>query len=52
MLYDDIIAVGSEIHTKHLNTVCGQNVESVDIKAGGTYSNQWALKEDPVRTAQ
>jgi len=26
MLYREIIAVCSEIHTKHTNTVCGQNV--------------------------
>ena len=26
MLYRDIIAVCSQIHTKHTNTVCGQNV--------------------------
>ena len=27
MLYRGIIAVCSEIHTKHINTLCGQNVE-------------------------
>jgi hypothetical protein len=27
MLYSEIIAVCSEIHTKHINTLCGQNVE-------------------------
>jgi len=27
MLYREIIAVCSQIHTKHINTVCGQNVE-------------------------
>jgi len=27
MLYREIIAVCSEIHTKHINTVCGQYVE-------------------------
>jgi len=26
MLYREIMAVCSEIHTKHINTVCGQNV--------------------------
>jgi hypothetical protein len=26
MLYREIIAVSSEIHTKHINTLCGQNV--------------------------
>jgi hypothetical protein len=33
-----------EIHTKHTNTMCGQNVEFVNVKQGGTYSNHWALK--------
>jgi len=27
MVYREIIAVCSEIHTKHINTLCGQNVE-------------------------
>jgi len=27
MLYREIIAVCSEIHTEHINTLCGQNVE-------------------------
>jgi hypothetical protein len=26
MLYREKIAVSSEIHTKHINTLCGQNV--------------------------
>jgi hypothetical protein len=29
MLYREIIAVCCEIHTKHINTLCGQNVEFV-----------------------
>jgi hypothetical protein len=32
MLYMEIIAVCSEIHTKHINTLCGQNVESLNVK--------------------
>jgi hypothetical protein len=32
MLYSEIIAVCSEIHTKHINTLCGQNVEFVNVK--------------------
>ena len=32
MLYREIIAVCSEILTKHANTLCGQNVEFVNIK--------------------
>jgi len=27
MLYREIIAVCSQIHTRHINTMCGQNVE-------------------------
>jgi hypothetical protein len=44
MLYREIIAVCSEIHTKDTNTLCGQNVEFVIVKPAGTYSNHWALK--------
>ena len=32
MLYREIIAVCSEIHTKHINTLCGQNVELMNVK--------------------
>jgi hypothetical protein len=32
MLYREIIAVSSQIHTKHINTLCGQNVEFVNVK--------------------
>jgi len=32
MLYREIIAVCSQIHTKHLNTLCGQNVELLNVK--------------------
>jgi hypothetical protein len=39
MLYREIIAVCSEIHTKHINTLCGQNVEFVNVKPGGIYIN-------------
>jgi len=39
MLYREIIAVCSEIHTKHINTVCGQNAELLNVKPGGTYSD-------------
>ena len=33
MLYREIIAVCSEIHTKHINTLCGQNVELLNVKS-------------------
>jgi len=32
MLYREIVAVCSPIHTKHTNTVCGQNVELLNLK--------------------
>jgi hypothetical protein len=32
MLYSEIIAVCSQIHT---NSLCGQNVDSVNVKPGG-----------------
>jgi hypothetical protein len=39
MLYCEIIAVCSKIPTKHINTLCGQNVEFLNVKPGGTYSD-------------
>ena len=39
-----VIAVCSQIHTKHINTLCGQNVELLNVKL--------AVYKDPVRTAQ
>jgi hypothetical protein len=45
MPYSEIIAVCSEIHTKHINTLCGQNVQFVNVKHGGTYSNHWAVSD-------
>jgi len=32
MLYREIIAVFSQIHTKHINTLCGQNAEFLNVK--------------------
>ena len=31
MLYREIIAFFSQIHTKHINTLCGQKVEFVSV---------------------
>jgi len=42
MLYRGIIAVCSETHTKHINTLCGQNVELLNVKPGGPYSDHWS----------
>jgi hypothetical protein len=43
MLYSEIIAACSQIHTKNTNILCAQNVELLNVKPGGTYSNHWAL---------
>jgi hypothetical protein len=32
MLYREINAVCSQIHTKHINTLCGQNAELLNVK--------------------
>ena len=34
MLYTEIIAVCSQIHTKHINTLCGQNVAHHEPRPG------------------
>jgi hypothetical protein len=54
LLYREIIAVCSEIHTKHINALCGQNTEYLYVKAGGTYSNHWATKcySSVIKTSQ
>ena len=31
MLYSEIIAVCSQTHTQHINTLCGQNVELLNV---------------------
>jgi hypothetical protein len=41
MLYREIIAVCSEIHTEHINTFCGQNFL---YEPGGVFSKHRALK--------
>ena len=44
MLCTEIIAVCSQIHTKHINTLCGQNVELLIVKPGGIYCDNRDLK--------
>jgi len=44
MPYREIISVCSEIHTKHVHTLFGQNVEIFDANFGGTYSNHLSLE--------
>ena len=43
MLYREIIAVCSEIHTKHINTLCGQNVELLNSNTRVLCSNHLTL---------
>ena len=43
ILYSEIIVVCFEIHTKNINTLCGQNVEFLSVKPGGISVN-WFLK--------
>ena len=38
------MAVCSEVHSKHINTLCEQNVELPNVKHDGTYSDHWALE--------
>ena len=46
MLCREIIAVCSQIHTEHINTLCGLNVEFFNVKPNGRsiYNNQEALQ--------
>ena len=43
MLYRDIIAVCSEIHTKHINTLCGQIVELPNVKLAVHIVTTWLI---------
>jgi hypothetical protein len=38
MLYGEITAVCSEIHTERIHTLCGQNVELLNVKPGSISS--------------
>jgi hypothetical protein len=51
MLYREIIAVCSQIHTKHINTLCGQDVVFVSVELGGTYGDDFKwLSRQPLQT--
>jgi hypothetical protein len=39
-----MIAVCSENHTKHINTLCGQNIELLNVKPGSIYGKHRAFK--------
>jgi hypothetical protein len=43
MLHSEIIAVFSHIHTKHINTLCGQKVAVFNVEPCGIYSNHQVL---------
>jgi hypothetical protein len=44
MLFTETFAVYCENRTEHINTLHGQNSEFYCVKAGGIYSDHWALK--------
>jgi hypothetical protein len=50
MLFREIIAVCSQLHSKHINTLCGQNVELLNVKLvihkikGRTWKNHFNLQ--------
>ena len=44
MLYREIIAVCSEVNPEHMNILCGQNVDFLNVKLGGSYICHWVLK--------
>jgi hypothetical protein len=50
MLYSEIIAVCSQIHTKHINTLCGQIVECKTYRAVNTL--RLSYKNQPVNAVQ
>jgi len=50
MLYSEIIAVCSQIHTKHINTLCGQNVECRTYAAVNAL--RLGYKNQPVNAVQ
>ena len=49
MLYSEIIAVFSQIHTKHINTLRGRNIELLNIKPDGKHRHQDVLCQLPKR---
>ena len=48
MLYTEIIAVCSEIHTKYGNTLCGQRVAFLIVKPGDTVQKPLGFKSDSI----
>jgi hypothetical protein len=44
LVQTEIVTACSDVHTKHKNTRCEQNVEFLDVKPGGKRSNHQALQ--------
>jgi hypothetical protein len=42
--FGDITGIDYKIHTKYFNTICGQSVEFLSVKADGTYSYYCGLR--------
>ena len=45
MLYREIMAICSEIHTKHINTMCGLNVEFVGVGVKQRWKQKHCLSQ-------
>jgi len=45
MLHGEISVLCSEIHTKHIKTLCGQNVDSLNVAHGGIYDYTESITE-------
>ena len=45
MLYREIIAICSEVHTKHINTLCGAERRILEVKALGSLSKYRDLEK-------
>ena len=50
MLYREIITVFSQIRTKHINTLCGQNVELLNVKLAVHISRSTAAQSTAVHS--
>jgi hypothetical protein len=38
--------IGSEIHTKHVNTLCGQHAGNFSVASGGIHVADWACQPE------
>lgn len=50
MLFREIIAIYCDERMENMNILCGENVESVDVKIGGACSSHGALKVKVTKT--